>query len=310
MANRVLVVDDDQAIQSLTRESLSNWFTHCIAAFDGETGVRYANEQKPDAILLDLNMPGLNGFEVCRQLKWNADTQDIPVIFLSSRSDTADKVEGMGMGAVDYITKPFDPDDLRLRVRSALRSRETVQMAEARMATDKRSGLFNQAYFEHRIECDASAARRWGKPLACFLAAIEDWDELCSTLGNFSRDQFIRISAEGIVESLRKEDVTCHWDDHTFGVLAFVTGKSGAMELGTRIQQAIADAGYMCGLTTVHATVTVAVALSRFAAGSALLKKTAETLRDGRTHAKGTILFGAELSEPRLAGAWNHHSRN
>ena len=101
MAHRVLVVDDDQAIHALARESLSNWFTHCIAAYDGQTAVRFASEQKPDAILLDMNMPGLNGFEVCRQLKWNTQTQDIPVIFLTSRTDMADKIKGMGMGAVD-----------------------------------------------------------------------------------------------------------------------------------------------------------------------------------------------------------------
>lgn len=310
MAHRVLVVDDDQAIHALAKESLTNWFTHCIGAFDGETAVRTASEQKPDAILLDVNMPGVNGYEVCQQLKWNSQTENIPVIFLTSRGDVADRVKGMGMGAVDYISKPFDPDELRLRVRSALRLHDSLQLAESRMATDKRSGLFNRAYLEHRIEADASAAIRWKKPLACFLAAIEDWEGLSTSLGPFSRDQFVRISAEGIVASLRKEDVTCHWDDQTFAVLGFVTGKSAALELGERIQQAIADAGYMCGLAAVQPTVTIGAALLRFSSGKALLKKTVETLRDARSHAKGSILFGGELSDPRMSGWTPSHARN
>ncbi len=301
MAHRVLVVDDDQAIHALAKESLSNWFTHCIGAYDGETGVKYASEQKPDAILLDMNMPGLNGYEVCRQLKWNRATQDIPVIFLTSRSDMADKLKGMGMGAVDYITKPFDPDELRVRVRSVLRSHEAVQLAEARMATDKRSGLFNRTYFEHRVETDASTARRWRKPLACFLAAVEDWQGMSAKLGPHSLDQFVRVSAEGIVASLRKEDVTCHWDEQTYAVLGFASDKGSAIELGNRIRLAISDAGYMCGLTTVQPAVTIGVALSKFSGGGALLKKTVETLADARQHVNGSILFGGELSEPRLA---------
>src|ERR1700683_2635453 len=78
MAHRVLVVDDDQAIHALARESLSNWFTHCIGAFDGETAVRFASVQKPDAILLDIIRPGWNGSEVCPKLRGNARPRETP----------------------------------------------------------------------------------------------------------------------------------------------------------------------------------------------------------------------------------------
>jgi two-component system, cell cycle response regulator len=299
MPHRVLVVDDDHAIHALAKESLTSCYTHCLQAFDGETAVRFATEQKPDAILLDMNLPGLTGYEVCQQLKWNSETQDIPVIFLTSRTDITDKVKGMEMGAVDYITKPFDPHELRLRVNSALRSHDSLQMAELRAVTDKRTGLFNQAYLERRIESDAAAAARWDKPLACCLAIIEDWPILSETLGPGNCEHFFRMSAEGIATSLRKEDVACHWDDVGFGVLAFVTDKFHAVELGARIQQAIADAAYMSGLSDGEPVVTVGIAISRYSTGAALLKTTVDTLDDARKNARGQISFGAELMQLR-----------
>ena len=302
MPHRVLVVDDDQAIHSLVKESLSNWFTHCLHAYDGETAVRLATEQKPDAVLLDMNMPGLNGWEVCRQIRSNPASQNIPIIFLTSRSDAADKVKGLEMGAADYVTKPFDSDELRLRVRSALRSRDSLQIAEARAAIDKRSGLYNRGYLERRIDAEAAAASRWGKPLACFMATIDNWENVSSALGPYNRDHFIRIAAEGIVASLRKEDVTCQWDARTFAILAFVTDEPHAVELGARIQQAVVDAGHMCGLISVEPTVTVAVTISRFSSGAQLMTRTEETLLDARERAKGEISFGGELSELRMTG--------
>jgi two-component system, cell cycle response regulator len=295
MPHRVLVVDDDPAIHALAKESLTNWFTQCIGAFDGESGVRMASERKPDAILLDMNMLGLNGYEVCRQLKSNTVTQKIPIIFLTSRTACSDKVLGMEMGAADYITKPFDPDELRVRVRSALRSRDSLRMAETRIVTDQLTGLLNSAYLQRRIEADVSAARRSGKALACVLAAVEQWDQPFDSLGEAGRDEFIRTAADGIVASLRKEDVTCRWDDRTFAVLAFISDRPKAMELGRRIQRAIVDAGYMCGPTSMQAVVSVGISLARFSSGAPLLKEAENALQDARINAQGKIKFGAEL---------------
>ncbi|HET9220891.1 MAG TPA: response regulator [Roseiflexaceae bacterium] len=114
----VLIVDDDPANLELLFQHLSQAGYRVLVAETGQLALERAELAQPEAILLDVMMPGMDGFETCRRLKQQATTQAIPVIFMTALADTADKVKGFAAGGVDYVTKPFQPEELLARVQA------------------------------------------------------------------------------------------------------------------------------------------------------------------------------------------------
>ncbi|NJN22485.1 MAG: response regulator, partial [Leptolyngbya sp. RL_3_1] len=118
---KILLVDDQPANLKVLSESLrhEDWIT--LVAPDGESALAQIDYAKPDLVLLDVLMPGIDGFETCKRLKSNPETAAIPVIFMTALSDIFDKVKGFEIGAVDYITKPFQQEEVIARVKLHLR---------------------------------------------------------------------------------------------------------------------------------------------------------------------------------------------
>jgi len=116
----LLLVDDNPTNLQVLYQTLETTGCKLLVAKNGETALAIAQKASPDLILLDIMMPGIDGFEVCRRLKNNPDTADIPVIFLSALTETKDKVQGLQLGAVDYVSKPFQPDEVIARVNTHL----------------------------------------------------------------------------------------------------------------------------------------------------------------------------------------------
>jgi len=114
---RVLVIDDEAPIRLLCRVNLEAEGMAVLEASDGETGLRLARDERPDVILLDVMMPGLDGWNVAEHLLEDPSTRDIPVVFLTARADVRDRVRGLDLGGIDYITKPFNPVELAELVR-------------------------------------------------------------------------------------------------------------------------------------------------------------------------------------------------
>jgi two-component system phosphate regulon response regulator PhoB len=119
--NKILIVEDDHDIVEMVEYNLREEGYATISAFNGEDGLRLAKKENPDLIILDIMLPIIDGFEVCRNLKSEKVTADIPVIILSAKSQETDKVVGLELGADDYITKPFSPRELIARIRAILR---------------------------------------------------------------------------------------------------------------------------------------------------------------------------------------------
>lgn len=180
----VLMVDDTPANLGVLYELLSEVGYDVLVAEDGESALERAAYARPDLILLDVMMPGIDGFETCRRLKERPDTRDIPVIFMSALSDTVDKVKGLRLGAVDYVTKPFQHEEVLARVHTHLtlqRLKRELAEREARLTAivtgamdvivafgaDGRITLFNPA-----AECvfGCAAAEVLGQPLDSLLS--------------------------------------------------------------------------------------------------------------------------------------------
>lgn len=117
----ILVIDDEPDIIELVRYNVEREGFGVIAATDGREGLRIAKQHRPDLIILDVMMPGMDGLEVCRELRKDADTERTPVIMLTARAAESDRVVGLELGADDYITKPFPPREMVARVKAVLR---------------------------------------------------------------------------------------------------------------------------------------------------------------------------------------------
>jgi len=122
---KILIVDDDPNIALLIQMTLTKKSSYeTEIAHSGEQALAMIENASPDLVLLDIMMPGIDGFEVCRRIKENEKTRLIPVIMITAKREMGDKVHGMGVGANDYITKPFNPEELLARVQAQLRIRE------------------------------------------------------------------------------------------------------------------------------------------------------------------------------------------
>ncbi len=120
MAPRILVVDDDPVIVRLLEVNFRLEGFEVVTALRGEDALALSREAPPDIILLDVMMPGMDGYEVCRQLRETPELAQVPVLFLSARARDDDRSRGMGLGVADYVTKPFDPTELVALVRRHL----------------------------------------------------------------------------------------------------------------------------------------------------------------------------------------------
>lgn len=118
---RLLIIEDEEDIQELIKVNLSGEGYSCLCADSGEEGLNKAVSDLPELILLDLMLPGMDGLDVCRQLKQNSRTQHIPIIMLTAKGEESDIVTGLELGAADYMTKPFSPKVLIARVRAVMR---------------------------------------------------------------------------------------------------------------------------------------------------------------------------------------------
>ncbi|WYL95048.1 MAG: response regulator [Gloeotrichia echinulata IR180] len=147
--NVILIVDDTPTNLDVLSEALTEANFEVAVATSGENAIRQIEYDPPDLILLDVMMPGINGFETCRRLKTNPTTRDIPIVFMTALNDTVDKVKGLSLGAVDYITKPFQQAEVLARIQIHL------QLRNMRVALEKQNLLLKQEIAE-RIAAQAA----------------------------------------------------------------------------------------------------------------------------------------------------------
>ncbi len=139
METSVLIVEDEVAIVTMLRYNLEREGFRVYTTGDGEEAITMVKEYMPDIIVLDWMLPGMTGIEICKQLRWNNDTKNIPIIMLSARGEESDRIRGLDVGADDYMVKPFSPSELVARIKAVFRrirpsiSEQTLEYADIHM---------------------------------------------------------------------------------------------------------------------------------------------------------------------------------
>src|SRR3954471_543877 len=165
-SRRVLLIEHTQTDRYLLRNWLQAEKIEVYEAVDIITGLAACPKFQPNLILLELRLPTWDGYEVIRRLKDDPRTLSIPVIFIAGCATTAEKAKGIDMGAVDFISKPFDPVELLARVHSALRTKAYLDLLEQRAHIDGLTELSNRHALQHRLQHEWDSCLRRGKPLA------------------------------------------------------------------------------------------------------------------------------------------------
>jgi two-component system cell cycle response regulator len=207
MKQSILIIDDSPPLHKLVRSILDGEPVVIHSAYTGEEGLAIAAQLKPSLILLDVDMPKMDGFEVCRRLRAHPSTQFIPTAFLTAKVALNHKVDGLNLGACDYITKPFKPEELRARVRSALRNK--VQLDEAAMI-DELTLCWNRKYLDLHLPTYLSLARRNDRPLSCIVGEIDCLKKISKANGESVGNEVIRAVAKMFLGQVRAYDVVCY----------------------------------------------------------------------------------------------------
>jgi diguanylate cyclase (GGDEF)-like protein len=218
--SRVLVIDDDAAIHEEVERSLRpNIIDSIISAYVPGDGIRLAFETPPDVILLDINLPDMDGFKVCRILKENGATRDVPVLFLTIDTNVVHLARALDCGATDYIRKPVNPIELQARVRVALRDKQLVDLLREQARIDPLTGLWNRAALDDALLAAASAHERTGQPASYLMIDMDNFKTVNDSYGHGIGDQLLRGAGQAIKFSCRPYDIPCRFGGDEFGVI-------------------------------------------------------------------------------------------
>lgn len=241
---KVLVIDDSTDVHRLLKARLRTEELDLVSAFTGEEGLFTAEKEKPAIVLLDLDMPGMDGFEVLRALKESGETMHIPVIVLSGLDSPQDKVTAFDLGAVDYVTKPFDLTELRVRVRSALRLHQLVQMLAQRAHIDGLTGLWNRAHFDKRWADEAAGCIRHRRPLSLALLDLDHFKSVNDTHGHPAGDNVLQVFSKILQRECRQADIACRFGGEEFALIMPDTAPDDAELVCDRIRQRLEEVSW------------------------------------------------------------------
>jgi two-component system cell cycle response regulator len=243
---KVLVAEDEPVSRLRLQAFLSKWGYSVLVASDGSEAVRLFEREHPKLVILDRMMPHLDGLDVCRAIRRRGAEPYVYVILLTAQDDTREIVEGFEAGADDYITKPFEVQELEARVRTGARIAELQeQLIAARerlrieATHDSLTGLLNRAAFFDGFGKEVVRARRYHTPLALIMADIDHFKSINDRHGHPNGDAVLRETARRLRASIRASDVIGRYGGEEFVIAAPDCDLPDAFELAERFRTSI-----------------------------------------------------------------------
>ncbi|MBD2305024.1 diguanylate cyclase [Chroococcidiopsis sp. FACHB-1243] len=287
----ILIIDDNPTNLGVVVDRLEASGFVVLVARDGESGIKRTKFARPHLVLLDVLMPGTDGFEICRRLKADVTTKDIPVIFMTALSSTEDKVKGFAIGAVDFITKPIHREELLARVTTHLRIQaltqqlqrqnqqlqqqawELKQAQEAaevayrelqRLANlDSLTQIANRRRFDEYLNLEWRRMLREQTPLSLILCDIDYFKHYNDCYGHQAGDDCLRQIAQAIARTLnRPGDLVARYGGEEFAIILSNTPVLGAVQIAELVLAGIAQLKIPHAQSEVSTHVTVSLGIS------------------------------------------------
>jgi diguanylate cyclase (GGDEF)-like protein len=238
MENRkktVLIVDDTKTNIDILLNLLGEKYD-VVVALDGKSALETLEESSVDLILLDIMMPNIDGFEVCRRLKSNENTSDIPVIFVTARDDEDSIERAYEIGAIDYITKPFKPIELLARINTQLRVKELIEHLNFISSYDEMTGIYNRRKFFELSEKKFAQNRN---DMYAVMIDIDKFKNINDNYGHPIGDRVIKLVTKTISSFISGDAVFGRLGGEEFGIVCNYSSSSGVVDNIEKIREAI-----------------------------------------------------------------------
>jgi diguanylate cyclase (GGDEF)-like protein len=252
-----LIVDD----QALNIQALYQVFAadhQVFMATSGPQALALCHDKRPDLILLDVQMPGMDGYEVCRRIKADAELQDLPVVFVTAHSEPQAETQGLEVGAVDFISKPFNPAVVRARVKTHLTLKFQGDLLRQMVFIDGLTGVYNRRFFDERLDLEFQRARRSNKTLSLMVVDVDYFKRFNDHYGHLAGDEALRAVATTLRAQLKRPgDMLSRFGGEEFACILPETDLAGALSLAGEMEAAIRSSQIthaysdVCGYLTV-----------------------------------------------------------
>lgn len=235
-----LLVVDDQPINIQVMHQVFGADYQVFMATHGEQALSICQANPPDLVLLDIVMPGMDGFEVCTQLKTNPATRNIPVIFVTAHSDAAQETHGLSVGAVDFISKPVNPAVVRARVKTHLTLKFQSDLLRNLVFLDGLSGVYNRRYFDQQLAVEWARAARNHTTLSLIMVDVDHFKLFNDRYGHQAGDDCLRQIAQTLKSSLRRPtDLVARYGGEEFTCILPETGFEDAMAITQEMERQV-----------------------------------------------------------------------
>jgi len=264
---RILLADDDEVSRHILKATLSRWGFDVVTAVDGEQAWQILEgEDTPRLAILDWMMPGMDGVDVCRKVREQLTGPYIYMLLLTSKREKEDIVSGMAAGADDYVSKPFDPQELRMRLKAGERIidlQEKLLQAQQElhyMAThDNLSGLQNRYAILEALRRELSRARREGREVGIILADIDHFKRINDSLGHLAGDAVLREVAARLRKHVRPYDYVGRYGGEEFLVVLPECPLRATQGAAERMQKAVFQEPVLLAEGPVNVTISLGV---------------------------------------------------
>ena len=256
---RLLLVDD----QPINIQALYQVFAadhQVLMATSGAQALALCTSQLPDLVLLDVQMPGMDGHEVCQRLKADPATRDIPVIFVTAQNDEQAETQGLEVGAVDFISKPINPQIVRARVRTHLTLKAQADLLRQWVYTDGLTGVNNRRSFDEHLANECARARRSRSPLSVLMLDVDFFKRYNDLYGHQAGDEALRKVAYCLQQGVRRPgDLIARYGGEEFVALLPDTHLAGALELARSLGSRVANLAIAHADTPLGKVLTVSM---------------------------------------------------
>jgi diguanylate cyclase (GGDEF)-like protein len=257
---KILVVDDEPASIELIANLFKGQY-EILFALSGERALELATKARPDLILLDVMMPGMDGFTVCARLKADPLTTAIPVLFITGRDDSAAETRGLELGAMDYITKPINPVVLKARSRNQIELKQARDRLAELAITDPLTGIANRRRLDEILAQEHARHARSGARLGLIMLDIDHFKAFNDTYGHVQGDDCLCAVAHALARTLKRAtDLVARFGGEEFiCVLIEQASAAATLEIAEALRTSVSDLNYphTSSPTADHVTISL-----------------------------------------------------
>ncbi|MBA3036302.1 MAG: diguanylate cyclase [Desulfobacterium sp.] len=256
----ILIVDDMPInIQVLARGLNSDY--HIKIATDGEKAIEIGmSENPPDLILLDIMMPGMDGYEVCHTLKKNPKTHNIPIIFVTAKGEVEDETKGLELGAADYIIKPFHMPIVKARVNTHIDLKRKSDMLEIMLDMDALTGIANRRHFDKMLGSEWNRAKRSGLPVSLIILDIDYFKKFNDNYGHPAGDVCLKLVAQTLNKCVRRSgEIVARYGGEEFAVILPSVNHNDALKLAEKLRSHIESLKIIHAYSNIADCITISL---------------------------------------------------